>query len=473
MGWAISAETRTTWLHGGKCLRYVAPVDGAMGGVTAAAVLVDGNAALRSGCVGQVPATVVVKRLLRTVGFPKYVKRLCVAFDNSNIPPARTAVHASRKTKIKVEPASDQQIAGSSTTAMLVPWQQLFASISGKRRAYALLVDALKSEVVRCGAPRFGDKPDSSADVCVAISVPYSNTVWTYPFDESAMTLFRLEEFVSYGEAEAQIVMCAEQLIKCGLGPLVIVTIDTDILLQTLGIWARDVYIYLAKVWVVMQPKAKHKRSTAGRDMSQCHRTAGKAKQAAKACNGTVVCRSEFVSCNAMRRFLGPTARQMANSLLWMLLAGGVDYNRGLGGFGWYSKTCLGLYRTDVLLSLSREKVVVDMVVLRRTLKRARNRKTQEKSCNALIAELNNALYCFAYYVWFDDGRAGAAGPRVSTTVALSVPDRTVSWFLSASSVQSTATLTNEWPGSAAAFVPLVNRDVTAHAAFVQGGCCR
>ena len=183
MGWRLSAETRTGWLNGGKCLRYVAPTDGAMGGVSAAAVLVDGNAALRSGCVGSVPATVVVQRLLRTIGFPKYAQRLCVAFDNNNIPPARLAVQASRKRSVRVEPANKREIECSTVTSMQVPWQRLFASTAGKQHAYALLVEALKHEIRRTGAPGLDD-PDSP--VCAAVSMPYSNAVWTYPFDAGA-----------------------------------------------------------------------------------------------------------------------------------------------------------------------------------------------------------------------------------------------------------------------------------------------
>jgi hypothetical protein len=440
-----------------------------MGGVSAQAVLVDGNAALRSGCVGEIPATVVAKRLLKTIGFPKYVQQLCVAFDNHNIPPARALVHAGRKKQVKVEPSTVTQQKNSSVTSMAVSWQRLFASSTGKQRAYELLVEALKREIKCCGAPQF-TADTAAGPVRVSISVPYSNVVWNYPFDDTPTNLFALDEFVSYGEAEAQIVMCAEGLIRQGVGPLVIVTIDTDILLQTLGVWAKNVYIYLAKVWVVCPAKPT---KTKGRDMSLCHRTAGKAKAAAKAAKGTVVCRSEFVSCNAMRRFLGPTARQTVNSLLWMLLAGGVDYNKGLGGFGWYSKTCLGLYRTDVLCSLSREKIEVDLVVLRRTLRQSRNRKTLDASCNAFIAELNSALYCLAYYVWFDDGRGGAAGPRLVDVVKPLDPDRRVSFFLSMSDVPAVATVYNTWPGQSDPYAPTGAKYAAEYALFAKDGCCR
>ena len=156
-----------------------------------------------------------------------------------------------------------------------------------------------------------------------------------------------------------------------------------------------------------------------------------------------------------------------------MLLAGGVDYNKGLGGFGWYSKTCLGLYRTDVLCSLSREKIEVDLIVLRRALRQSRNRKTLDASCNAFIAELNNALYCLAYYVWFDDGRGGAAGPRVVNVLKPLVPDQRISFFLSMSGVPAVATIYNTWPGQSTPYAPLEADRSAEHARFAFGGCCR
>lgn len=421
-----------------------------MGDIEPAAVCVDGNAALRSSCCSTVAPTIITSRLLKNAGWPHYTPRLLVAFDNLNIPPARAAVHAKRaRTGAGVVPATAAEQAQCVATGPLcVTWQALFASADGKRRAYALLVEALKISV-REAAPGQHDARGQD-DLRVTITLPYSTDVWVYPFGTA--DFFAVTPFLSYGEAEAQVVMVTEQLVRRKVEPIVVMTIDTDIILQMMGIWAHKVYINLARVWIVRPSKRKKKTGVAKRDMSECYRTIETAKKAAAENGGVPEQRCEYVSCSAVVRFLGPTVLRVLNSMVWMLLAGGVDYSNGIGGFGWYSATCLKQRGVLVVKSVSRSAIVVDIRALFRTLARCRNRKSKDEQCAEFAHELNCMLYCVAYYAWFDDGRTGAAGPRHVELVETGGCKR-VSAFV-AGKGPGCVTIKNTYPAVEGGYVP-------------------
>ena len=332
--------------------------------------------------------------------------------------------------------------------------------MAGKRRAYALLVEALKAEVVALG-PAQG----ATSDVLVTIGTPYGNNVWNYPFCNTSADYFMLEKHTSYGEAEAQVVMCVERLVAMGVGPIVVVTIDTDILLQTMGIWARNVYVYLAKVWVVTEKKKAANRNSIG-----MYRTLTKAKAAAKKIGGSVSCQAEFVSCNAVRRFLGPTAKQAVNAMVWMLLAGGVDYNSGIGAFGWYSSTCLGKHKVSVVDEISCERVVLNLHRLFAELGRSRDRKTKDASAALFVDELNKVLYCVAYYVWFDDGQSPVAGPTIMPYVTPPTAGTTVSHYVATR--PRPVTVLNLHKASKFPLTVVRKREA-AYNAYVADGVCR
>ena len=263
MGWKLSAATRTKWLGDAKCLRYAKPAGHSLGEIEPAAVCVDGNAALRSSCVSTVAPVQITTRLLENAGWPHYTQRILVAFDNLNVPPARTAVHAKRAARTGEPPASVAEQQRCTPDAKLcVTWQSLFASAEGKRRAYALLVAALKLSVQRA-AP---GQDEEQQDLRVTVTLPYSEDVWVYPYGST--DFFGVAPFLVYGEAEAQAVLVTEQLVRRNVLPIVLLTIDTDILLQTMGIWTPKVYVNIAKVWIVRG--SKRKRAPAVRDMGEC-----------------------------------------------------------------------------------------------------------------------------------------------------------------------------------------------------------
>ena len=212
----------------------------------------------------------------------------------------------------------------------------------------------------------------------------------------------------------------------------------------------------IARVWIVRPTKRKNAPALKPRDLAECYRTHESAKKAAAAIGGVAERRCEYVSCSAMVRFLGPTVRRMMNSMVWMLLAGGVDYSSGIGGFGWFGKTCLKQIKVMVVKSVSRGAIVVDTQQLFRTLSRCRNRKRKDGECTAFAHELDCMLYCLAYYAWFDDGRVGAAGPRHVAHVPVG-RYTTVGAFVASNGVGD-VTIRNTYPAVAGGYTPHASR---------------
>ena len=457
MGWGVSAKVRNALLE--PCLRYASPQKKAMFDFPAYAICVDGNAALRSGCCGATPPVLVVRRFLDSVGFPAYTPRICVAFDNCNIPPARAQVHIDRA-KRKTPAATHSQINACTTRSLgTTTWQSLFANTTGKRKAYDLLYSALTTEIKARGPSNLDS---AQTDIVASVSKPYSNSVWSYPFNTPCE--FNLASYVPYGEAEAQIVLCTERLVSAGCGPIIIATIDTDILLQTMGIFARSVYIYLANVWKVTPKKRK-------RDAPDevYYRTAKTAK-AATVPGDKIEKVAEFVSCNAMRKHLGPSAIDMANSMLWMLLSGGVDYNAGLGRFGWFTTTCIDQRKHMVIEELSIERTVINIAKLFDRLHIVRDRRPKKYTASELVAELHSTFYCLAYYLWYDDARQGAAGPRVANCLPPPPDGVTIESYMKTCRPKTIAIL-NAYP-TGNTFTPPAKQQA-AYALYAAKGVCR
>ena len=422
MGWKLQWQHRLKFL--GEAVRYQ-PVKTNSIEVAPTTLVCDGNALFRSNCVGTRPAATMIKQVLAQAGFPHSCMRLVVCFDNNNIPPARAAVHALRAAKAKqcATPAEIEAVTiyslGSTT------WEKLFANTAGKTAAFRIILAALQQEVGRLYNQLQGDKTAFE----VIVSLPYSEEVWHYPNNIEATIS---DPNTEYGEAEGQVVLVVEQLVLASAGPVVVLTIDTDIILQLMGIYTSQVYIRIAKVWNLNQPTKKRKRDdddcmSGDEEEPVQYRTLRLAKKAKADSGGTIEPMFEYISCAAVQRRFGPDAASILNTMLWMLLAAGVDYNKGLTQFGWSSHKVLALSNIPVVDNVTIGEATVDVNAIctgLRGLKR-RTPKTADPA-NALVTELNDTLYCFAYYLWYDQSRKGVAGPRVrpffENTGAQSIP---------------------------------------------------
>ena len=405
MGWKLQWQHRVAFLE--KALRYET-VDESANETKGAVVVCDGNALFRSNCVGTRPPSVMVRQVLAQMGVGDTCTRLIICFDNSNIPPARLAVHAERAkkatrfaTETEINNVSVHSLAGTT-------WDHLFGNMAGKTAAFTVIVDALKSEIVRLFNSCVASKQPTFE---VVISLPYSDEIWRYPNNKTSTIS---DPKTDYGEAEAQVVFVVEELVSQNAGPVVVVTIDTDIIIQLMGIYTRQVYIRLAKVW---ECRKKRKRDEEEEESGEHFRTLRLAKKA-KSNEERIVPMYEYVSCAAVQRAFGPDALSIANTMFWMLLAAGVDYNNGLSRFGWLSPTVLQLRSRMVISDLCVRGVTLDLTRLCNELKNIKRRKPKTDLADDFIDELNATIYCFAYYLWYDQARTGIAGPRVRPLVA-------------------------------------------------------
>jgi len=183
---------------------------------------------------------------------------------------------------------------------------------------------------------------------------------------------------------------------------IAIFTIDTDMALQLMGIWPRNVKVVWAKV--VATKTGVHRSLT----------TATKNEPG-------VPTRPvwEIVDCNAM---VAPR-QQMVSRMLWCLLAKGVDYCKGICKYGWTQQKLVTTMaeRGSALVELTPGGAAVDLGLLRRILgtpgARSAGRRLEKTGrpgggAEGIAGELDRVLFCLRYYMWFDGTRPGWGGPE-------------------------------------------------------------
>jgi hypothetical protein len=343
----------------------------------------------RSGAVGSQPATAIVGTLLRAI--PASVEQLVILFDYpAAVPTKRSGVHAARA-KGKTGTAIDETTLAACTPGALakhgdgnpVTWQELFSTTRGKARAYDILHEAFRTETLRTGP----------AHRSTTITCPRTAEVFVHPF--AAPSQFAADLALHpYGEAEAQLAMCVRGM--AGRDPdaqIGILTIDTDILLQvalTPSIPSASVVIAIAKVF---------------RNESTVVRVAGDGRKRAKAENLTQAW--ELVACSALAEKATPAG------LFWHLCAGGVDYCKGLGGYGWPQRTMIAQASAPVAMFVQEpDGWTMDIQALAGALLARRKSKRREMDVGALCNELDAIVFCWRYYMWQCDTRPDTAGPE-------------------------------------------------------------
>jgi hypothetical protein len=381
MGWKLSADLRTALLKPSLQYKTLLP--------TATIYLIDAPAVCRSNAVGSRPPQDIVRSILMAI--PPSVEHVVICFDCPlRAPDARKAVQKSRGVDGKGNVVLPELVLNAASPANLgkfnedpVTWQQLFSTTVGKAKAYKLLHRAFREQTV------------SSAPTArtTLISCPESAAVWTHPFAATSPFASDISDF-AYGEAEAQLAMCARSMqAKLPDSSAVFWTIDTDSLLQvalTPAIDASRISIAIARVFK-------------GADVTV--RVARDGRKRAK--KEQLEPMWEIVECAKLSNKSTPAG------LFFHLCAGGVDYCRGLGGFGWPAKQMLTAAASGAPTFLTKRAGGwnCDVARLASVLGMHRKSKRKELLVEELCAELDSITYCWRYYMWQCDTTPTVAGP--------------------------------------------------------------
>lgn len=377
MGWGISAALRSEVIKPG--LRYEAVLP------SASVLLIDGPAMTRSGAVGTRPPTAIVKSILATA--PASVAEIVVLFDcPTKVPAARAAVHVKRAAGASTTFLPDQLAAMTTASIGGATWQQLFSTTAGKARAYQLLFDAFCAETIIASAT-------ASRVVRTTMTAPATNAVWSHPFDGIRSDMAADIERHSYGEAECQLAMCVRGLsARSPETQAVVLTIDTDMYLQTAltpAINSAQLTIAAARVW---------------RNDTTVVRLASAGRKRARAEQLTQMW--ELVSCAE----LAPWATTIG--LFMHLCAGGVDYCKGLGGYGWSQPALVAAVASAAdPFARSGAGWSIDIATLASVLSASRKTRRRDSDVGSLCIELDNIMYCWRYYMWQDARKPDVAGP--------------------------------------------------------------
>lgn len=419
MGWKLDLKLRAELL---LCATEYNPVLPA-----ADTVLIDGPATFRSGAVGARPPRQVIDSVLTIL--PSTARSVAIFFDCPTMVPAtRRAVHTSRSAG-KAETTISDVVLRNMTTKSLgkhpsgaeVTWPELFSSTRGKAAAYAILFLAVKESVLRtCQKTRI-----------TSVTCPATGALWSHPFHETSPFTEVIARH-AYGEAECQLAMCISSLsTRAPAAPALVMTIDTDILLQvaaTPAIPSKAVTIALARVWrnpenIIIRTAAAGRKRKRSEKFSQ---------------------QWELIDC-------GKLPAGSPDQLFWYLAAGGVDYCNGLGGFGWPQRNCINTASSTLQPLFSRPgggDWVFDLRAFVRHLIKTRKSRRKNAEVDAFCRELDSILYCWRYYMWHDARRPERAGPLLEQLVPRHSAGTVDAWLLAASAAGGATKLPETWPGA-------------------------
>lgn len=412
MGWGIKADVRDELLRPAQQL-----LDSAA--CTTPLAVFDGNAVCRSEAVGGSPPAAVAARVLERCGAAASV---LICFDDGRrAPPLRAEVAVKRAARA-CPGASPEAVAAVRADKPLpdgVTWEMLFATAPGKRRALAVLYRALQRGIVIAATP----------ERCPTFTMtpPGGGEPWVHPFDAESEFAAALGA-QRYGEAEAQLVCClrdrAAEHVAAGreVPGATVYTIDTDIYLQLMGVWARNVTVVIAKMWRCSDDTVhRTKRAAIEHDKADASKRPRKRQRVWRA--------HRFNALSAL--FGNGAALALSNAQLWLLFAGGVDYCGGLGRYGWNQTTCLDNAQHCVVRVASDGAHVLRLDKLARRLAGCRNARRADRDVAGFCAELCRALYCWRYYSWGAE-HAAVGGPEHDAGELLPGDHATVAEWLAA-----------------------------------------
>jgi hypothetical protein len=399
MGWHCSAETKAIALRG--AIKYIED-KGGRPNISTDVALIDANAWARGRhMVGSNPPCRVAKGMVDLI-LATGATEAGIFWDRPSVMgPWRAAVQAERAAASRSvkAPATPAEMATMTARTMgATCWESVLASSENKATAYKL--------VWRCLTEAIAEKAPET--LVVTMTDPEGGPPWTFPADAGDTPAAVATTANLYGEADAQVVMTAATTINRAVAAgtpvprIAIFTIDTDMALQLMGIWPRNVKVVWAKV--VATDKGIHRTLT----------TASKA-----APDMPTRPMWEMVDCNTMVL----PRKQMAARMLWCLLAKGVDYCKGICKYGWTQQKLVTTMadRGSDLIELTPTGAAVDLGLLRRIMgspgARSAGRRLETTSrpgggAEGIAGEMDRVLFCWRYYMCFDGTRPSWGGPE-------------------------------------------------------------
>lgn len=386
MGWNTSAANKVRLLGPGV---FEHSTSAAL--PRASAVFVDGNAWIRRLCAGTTPPRLVARSFVAGIvsALEGDNPEAWIFFDvRQRMLPVRYALWDQRYARPPKRVATAAEIAAASATSLGegLSWEVMMASTEAKGRMFNMLFTLITAEIVSKaghGATWVMTRPNST------------DPAWVYPFSHTHAPI------ATYGEAEAQMVMAIKHRVNTALmqgTPVpssIVLTIDTDIILQLSGICCRNVTVVIAKVWRDADGTLFRVKSKAPAKVTQIW---------------------EQINCNQLVNY------RSKDDMLWRMFCwlsnGGVDYCSGLGRFGFTVSATEALLKQRPIFSVTELGFTVNLPTLGRALAQARTTKRGDKyvvgKCSgaaAFVQELNNILLCMRYYTW-QNSDAEVAGPR-------------------------------------------------------------
>lgn len=417
-------------------------------------VAVDGPAQLRNFTGSHTSPPRHVAKSLYTQILTAKPRIVFIAFDHrGRMPPARHKVWEQRKPPPMAIVASDEDVEKVTVDTLGdSSWDKLWRNTNGKIKLFHLLFTSLKTHI----AGGLGIDYDDS--VQWIMTEPNGEQVWTFPFNAEP-TVVPILVNQPYGEAEAQVVMALQHYICSAASenePVpssLILTIDTDIVLQMSGVWARNVQLAWAQVW--QAPSGQVYRGSKSNKKFQenplfWNTRPGKAPTFSGKRMWEIVSMDK-VQAGADRELM------LWRQFCWMAV-GGVDYCKGVGRFGWYAtatdntKTVGWWLTRPNPFTLTENGFKLDVGALCRIMARSRKAKkaeTNEKPNGgsvALVAELNDMLYCVEYYAWHDATRPHIAGPRRKDYIPIPESTSVTLWLMSPSRRSCVVDIENTYP---------------------------
>ena len=380
MGWSVPKQNRIKLLRESGAL--LDPQKHVLEGVTH--VVVDLNTQVRLVTTGpDVSAVLAAHRLIaRATGNFPAATLVVLADDSTKLPPIRAAVQRKRLRILEpaeqakqermgkiivdrrafkpgTEPYSAEALAGIATKGIYakVNWTRLLASSAGKKVAYTLLVEALKTSaqmVVR--DPQFRLLVWHTGD-----------TPYTFPNNWDPRFVESITDN-AYGEADERVTEAIRAIESwcSGHAPNIIVrTIDTDMLIQVL-------------VADIAQP------TTASL---------------------TIQFKNEWVDAFRWKAFFqrapDESENELASRALMLCFSSGCDYNDGLTPYGYRNAAILKAAVSEPLnlCTLDREADTCsfDLVAIAHVLRKLK-RASPLKDKGEFQQELENATYTVAYF---------------------------------------------------------------------------
>lgn len=414
-------------------------------------MLVDGPAQLRTYTGSHSNSPLNVAKMLYRQILSTNPQAVIIAFDHrERMPSARMAVWQQRAPNPKQRQASPDEIASATVTSLgSATWNDFWATTAGKLKMFRLLYQALKQLIVG------GFSIDYQSNVEWIMTEPTGPEIWCYPFFPRPSVTNILEQ-QPYGEAEAQVVMAAQHYIyKAAVSgepipPTLIITNDTDIVIQMAGIWARKVMLAWAQVW-----------QAPGGQVYRGIKSNQKFKQNPVFWQGSKFLglrKWEIVSMDKVQACSGKS--QMLWKQFCWLSVGGVDYCKGLGRFGWYAinkknsqKTILSWLERPSPFEVTTDPpgFKFDLSAFCAILNKTRGPKKGEVAeknggAAAFVEELNKMLFCIEYYVWHNATRPHTAGPDRMNILPIPEPKPLSLWVMATMRKNVTVAVHNDYP---------------------------